>query len=369
MQDFWREGIRRNKNYESIITIGLRGADDTEMAPGGPEANMTMLEEIVDVQRKIIAEEMNPDITEVPQLWCLYKEVQDYYNAGMRVPDDVTLLWAEDNWGNIRRLPTAEERKRSGGAGIYYHFDYHGGPRSYQWINTSPVPKIWDQMSLARQYGADRIWIVNVGHFKGYEFPLEYFMNLAWYKDSLRNDNILEYTRIWSEKQFGPEYAGEIADIISKYTRYNGRRKPELLSPETYSLVNYREAETVVADFRSIPGRLRNYTANCPPEKRDAFYQLVLFPTKASALVNELYLAAGKNNLYAKQKRAAPMIWPQKRRRLFQADTSLMGYYNRIFAGGKWNHFMDQAHLGYTSWRDPPVNSLQAIRLKTLVDS
>jgi len=190
LEAFWREGIKRNKDFESIVTIGLRGANDTEMAPGGPQANMAMLEKIVDVQRKILTEEIDHDINRIPQLWCLYKEVQDYYKAGMRVPDDVTLLWAEDNWGNIRRLPTAEERKRSGGAGIYYHFDYHGGPRSYQWVNTNPLPKIWDQMSLAKQYGADRIWIVNVGHFKGYELPIEYFLDLAWNTERETNENI-----------------------------------------------------------------------------------------------------------------------------------------------------------------------------------
>ncbi|MGD0340651.1 MAG: glycosyl hydrolase 115 family protein, partial [Bacteroidales bacterium] len=200
LESFWREGIKRNRNYESIITIGLRGANDTPMAPGGPEANKTLLEKIINVQRKIMAGEMNQDTTKIPQLWCLYKEVQDYYNAGMRVPDDVTLLWAEDNWGNIRRLPTADERKRSGGAGIYYHFDYHGGPRSYQWINSNPIPKIWDQMSLAKQYGADRIWIVNVGHFKGYEFPIEYFMDLAWNTDQMTGENIDEYTREWAAR-------------------------------------------------------------------------------------------------------------------------------------------------------------------------
>ena len=195
LEAFWREGIKRNKNYESIVTIGLRGANDTEMAPGGPQANMQMLEKIVDVQRKILTDEINTDVTKIPQLWCLYKEVQDYYKAGMRVPEDVTLLWAEDNWGNIRRLPTAEERKRSGGAGIYYHFDYHGGPRSYQWLNTNPIPKIWDQMSLAKQYGADRIWIVNVGHFKGYELPIEYFLDLAWNTEKQTGENLDEYTR------------------------------------------------------------------------------------------------------------------------------------------------------------------------------
>jgi hypothetical protein len=364
LESFWRDGIRRNSNYESIITIGLRGANDTPMAPGGPEENITLLEKIVNVQRKIIADEINPDVTKVPQLWCLYKEVQEYYNAGMRVPDDVTLLWAEDNWGNIRRLPGAEERKRSGGAGIYYHFDYHGGPRSYQWLNTNPLPKIWDQMSLAKQYEADRIWIVNVGHFKGYELPMEYFLDLAWNAGRLTNENIREYTKHWAAREFGEEYADETAEIISQYDKYNGRRKPELLAPDTYSLVNYNESEKVVIDFKSITDRAKEIFDKLPSEKRDAFYQLVLFPVKASAIVNELYLAAGKNDLYAHQGRASTNDMADQVRFLFQEDTSLMGYFNRKFANRKWNHFMDQSHLGYTSWADPPSNSLRAIKLK-----
>jgi hypothetical protein len=366
LDSFWREGIKRNKNYESIITIGLRGANDSEMAPGGPKANMAMLEKIVEDQRKMIAEEINPDITKVPQMWCLYKEVLDYYNEGMRVPDDVTLLWAEDNWGNVRRLPTPEERKRSGGAGIYYHFDYHGGPRNYQWINTDPIAKIWDQMSLSKQYGADKIWIVNVGHFKGYEFPMEYFMNLAWNTEEWTNNNINEYTELWAKREFGDKYAKDIAEIIEKYTKYNGRRKPELLSPSTYSLVNYQEAETVVSDYNEITQKAEQIYNKLPNEKRDAFYELVLFSTKASALVNELYLAAGENALYAKQNRASTNDMADKTRELFKTDTSLMGYFNRVFAHGKWDHFMDQTHLGYTGWWDPPKNSLNAIKLKEI---
>jgi hypothetical protein len=367
LESFWREGIRRNKNYESIVTIGLRGANDTEMAPGGPEANKTMLEKIVDVQRKILAEEINSDVTKVPQLWCLYKEVQDYYKAGMRVPDDVTLLWAEDNWGNIRRLPTAEERKRSGGAGIYYHFDYHGGPRSYQWINTNPIAKIWDQMSLAKQYGADKIWIVNAGHFKGYEFPMEYFLKLGWSTDRLTNNKINEYTRVWATREFGVTYSKEIAEIISKYTKFNGRRKPELLEPTTYSLVNYLEAENVVSEYNTLAARAEEIYNKLDEKYRNAFYQLVLFPTKACALVNELYVTAGKNGLFARQGRASTNDMAVETQKLFKADTSLMGYYNRIFANGKWNHFMDQSHLGYTSWADPPRNNLNAIKLKEIV--
>jgi hypothetical protein len=363
LENFWREGIRRNKDFESIVTIGLRGANDTPMAEGGPSENMKLLERIVELQRKIISDEMKKDAAQVPQLWCLYKEVQDFYEAGMRVPDDVTLLWAEDNWGNVRRLPTTEERKRSGGAGVYYHFDYHGGPRSYQWINASPIAKIWDQMSLAKQYGADRIWIVNVGHFKGYEFPTEYFMSLAWDTERWTNGNIGEFTRLWAEREFGPRYAEDIADVVSKYTKYNGRRKPELLAPDTYSLVNYREAERVTEDYEAVAAKAEDIYAKLPPQARDAFYQLVLFPAKACAIVNSLYVAAGKNALYARQGRASASDWARKTRELFKEDLAMMDYFNRTFAGGKWAHFMDQAHLGYVSWRDPPHNSLDAIPL------
>ncbi len=363
LENFWREGVRRNKNYESIVTMGLRGANDTEMAPGGPEANRKLLEHIVDQQRDILRAEVNSDLTQVPQMWCLYKEVQEFYEHGMRVPDDVTLLWAEDNWGNIRRLPTAAERKRPGGAGIYYHFDYHGGPRSYQWLNTSPIPKIWEQMSLAKQYGADRIWIVNVGHFKGYEFPLEYFLALGWDTGRWTAANTAEFTRLWAAREFGPERAADIADLMAKYSKYNGRRKPELLAPDTYSLTDYREAETVVADYRALAAKADEVAAALPAAKRDAFHQLIGFPVKASALVNELYLAAGRNALYARQGRASAGAQAAETRRLFAEFMALTNHYNGAFADGKWAHFMDQPVLGYTTWRDPPENSLKHLKL------
>jgi len=362
---FWRDGIRRNRDYESIITIGLRGADDTEMGPGGPAANIARLEKIVKVQREMIAEEIDADVTKVPQSWCLYKEVQDYYYEGMRVPDDVTLLWAEDNWGNVRRLPTADERKRPGGAGVYYHFDYHGGPRSYQWINTSPIPKIWDQMSLAKQYGADRIWIVNVGHFRGYEIPVEYFLDLAWDTGALDSKEMSAWTEQWAADVFGPEYAVEIAEIIREYTRYNGRRKPELLSPFTYSLVSYNEAERIVNEYSNLAERAEQVGRKLPAEMEDAYFHLVLFPVRACALVNELYVTAGKNALYASQGRANTGAMADRTEQLFAADTALMGYYNRVYADGRWRHFMDQTHLGYIAWNDPPENSLRHIKLES----
>ncbi len=358
LQQFWREGIRRNKDFESIITLGLRAENDSG-APIGKD----LTEKIVGVQRKILAEEINADLTKVPQLWCLYKEVQDFYNEGLRVPDDVTMLWAEDNWGNVRRLPSAEERHRTGGAGVYYHFDYHGGPRNYQWLNTSPIPKVWDQMSLAKQYGADRIWIVNVGHFKGSEFPVEFFMHLAWDTGKWTNERLDEYTRLWVEREFGPAHAGEIAGIVSTYTKFNGRRKPELLDANTYSLVNYGEFETVVADYESLAARAEKISTQLPAESHDAFYELVLFPTKASAGLNAMYLAAAKNALYAKQGRASANDFAAQTRALFMAQTNLMNDFNTQFADGKWNHFMDQPYIGYVSWNEPKQNNLDAIHL------
>ncbi len=358
IQQFWRDGIRRNKDFESIITLGLRAENDSGMPIG-----KDLTEEIVGVQRKILAEEINPDLTKVPQLWCLYKEVQDFYNEGLRVPDDVTMLWAEDNWGNVRRLPSTAERQRSGGAGVYYHFDYHGGPRNYQWMNSSPIPKLWDQMSLAKQYGADRIWIVNVGHFKGTEFPLEFFMHLAWDTDKWTNDRLDEYTRLWAEREFGPAHADEIADIISTYTKFNGRRKPELLDANTYSLVNYGEFEKVVADYETLAAKAERISDQLPPESRDAFYELVLFPTKASAGLNAMYLVAAKNALYARQGRASANDFAAQTRELFAAQTNLMHYFNTEFAGGKWDHFMDQPYIGYVSWNEPKQNNLDAVRL------
>lgn len=365
LEKFWREGVRRNKDLESIVTMGLRGANDSEIE-GTVEDNIKMVEKIVKNQQQIIKEEVNSDITQVPQVWCLYKEIMEYYNQGMRVPDNITLLWADDNWGNIRRLPDAAERKRSGGAGVYYHFDYHGDPRSYEWINTNPLPKIWDQMHLAKEYGADKVWIVNVGHFRGYELPMEYFMSLGWNTNSWQHNNINEYTTQWAAREFGSQYAKDIATLLSKYSKFNGRCKPESLSPTTYSLVNYNEAENIVAEFNEITNQAEAIYNKLSSEKKDAFYQIVLFPIKASAQVNELYVTAAKNDLYARQQRANTNAMASKTRQIFKADSLLMYHYNHVFAGGKWNHFMDETHIGYTNWAPPRTNNLNAIKLKEI---
>jgi hypothetical protein len=355
---FWEEGIERNKNYESVITLGMRGDGDMPMAEND---DIALLEKIVADQRAIIARHQTPTLASDPQVWALYKEVQGYYEKGMRVPDDITLLWCDDNWGNIRRLPTADERKRSGGAGIYYHFDYVGDPRSYKWLNTNYIPKIWEQMNLASAYGANRIWIVNVGDLKPMEFPIEFFLNLARNPERWGKDHLQEYTELWAGREFGPEHAAEIADIVTKYTQYNGRRKPEQLEPDTFSQVNYREADRVFSEWKSLTERAERVYRQLPDSKRDAFFELVLYPTKASAIVNELYITAGKNHLYAAQGRTSTNDLAHDAQALFAADAALSDEYNHTLAHGKWDHMMDQTHIGYTFWNEPPLNAMPAI--------
>ena len=362
LDSFWKDGVERSKNYENVITIAMRGKIDTPMSE---TANISLLEEIVAAQRNIIAEVYHTNAAAVPQDWALYKEVQEYYEKGMRVPDDVTLLWCDDNWGDIRRLPSAEGRKRAGGAGIYYHFDYVGGPRNYKWLNTNPTTKIWEQMDLAYHYDANQIWIVNVGHLKGYELPIDFFLSLAWSPEQWPKEKISEFTRLWAECQFGPEYASQIADILSKYTKYNGRRKPELLDPNTFSLVHYQEADKVLADWKSITAQAEEIYQKLPENERGAFFELVLYPTKACEQVNDLYITTAKNRLYASQGRASANDLAAQARALFKADADLSDYYDHTLENGGWDHMMDQTHIGYTSWQEPRRNIMPKVVTET----
>jgi hypothetical protein len=354
---FWSEGIRRNRGFESIVTIGMRGDGDMPMSE---QSNIELLQRIVGVQRGIIAKEMDPDVARVPQLWALYKEVQDYFEKGMRVPDDVTLLWCDDNWGNIRRLPTQAERQRAGGAGIYYHFDYVGGPRSYKWVNTYPITKVWEQMHLAWQFGANRIWIVNVGSLKPKEFPIEFFLRYAWAPERWPSERLGEFGRLWASREFGPEHAGDIAGIIAAYTKFNGRRKPEDVGPETFSLVNYDEADRVDSDWRGLIARATQIRSRLPPDAQAAFNELVWAPTNASAIVTGINVRAARNRLYAVQGRASTNAWAAETRDLFGLDADSTRAWDMLL-GGKWRHFMDQTHLGYTTWQQPVRNAMPAV--------
>lgn len=353
LKNFWRDGIERNKDYENIVTMAMRGKIDT---PVSATANIALLQEIVSAQREIIADVYHTNAANVPQLWALYKEVQEYYERGMRVPDDVTLLWCDDNWGNLRRLPPPEDRQRAGGSGIYYHFDYVGDPRNYKWINSVQIERVWEQMNLALAYGVDRIWIVNVGHLQHVQLPTEFFLSLAWNPDRWPKEKISEFTQLWAEREFGKEFAPQIADIVTRFTKFNARRKPELLSPDTFSLTNYDEADRIVADWNVLVGEAEKIYKKLPMDERAAFFELVVYPVVASANLNSLYVAVAKNHLSASQGRTNADDFAKDAEVSFQTDAFLSSFYNHDLAGGKWNHMMDQTHIGYTSWQQPPAN-------------
>jgi len=360
LHDFWRAGFDRSKNYETITTLGMRGDGDEAMSE---ETNVSLLEHIVADQRQIIADVTGRPPEQTPQLWALYKEVQGYYERGMRVPDDVILLWCDDNWGNIRRLPTPAERQRRGGAGVYYHFDYVGGPRNYKWMNVTPITKVWEQMHLAWQLEANRIWIVNVGDLKPMEFPIEFFLSYAWNPARWPYGKLEEYSRQWAEREFGAAQASEIAALISGYTKLNRQRTPEMLSPDTYSLVNYREAERILAQWRDLVTRAEAVEAALPEAARAAFYQLVLHPVKASATVREVHVAAGQNALYAEQGRAlSANLAADHARAMFAQDAALQARYHALL-GGKWNHMMSEKKFGYTYWQTPAAEVMPALSL------
>lgn len=363
LRNFWQQGIKRMGSYESVVTIGMRGDGDEPMSEN---ANISLLERIVKDQRQILSDVTGKDVSTIPQVWALYKEVQEYYDKGMRVPDDVTLLLCDDNWGNIRKLPRLTDAPRKGGYGIYYHYDYVGGPRNYKWLNTNQISRVWEQMHLAYRYGVDRLWIVNVGDIKPMEFPTQFFLDYAWNPDEWPAERLPEYTRGWAEQQFGAKYAREIADIITNYTQYNSRRKLELLSPNTYSLTNYREAETVVAEYKTLVQKAQRMSVSLPAEYRDAFYQLVLHPVLACSNLNEMYVTVGKNHLYAKQGRAGTNDLANQARTLFVKDSAISYYYNKTMASGKWNHMMDQTHIGYTYWQQPDKDVMPEVRSITI---
>ena len=298
---------------------------------------------------------------ETPQVWALYKEVQDYYDAGMRVPDDVTLLFADDNWGNIRRLPEPGA-DRPGGYGVYYHFDYVGGPRNYKWLNTNQIERVWEQMHLAYRHGADRLWIVNVGDIKPMEFPTSFFLDFAWNPEQWPLERLADYPRIWAARQFGDTHAAAIGEIVTSYSRLAARRKPELLGPETYSLVHFDEVDRVAREWGLLQSRAETIEAALPPEYRDAWFQLVLHPIQAFGNLHALYRAVALNRLYAAQGRAGTNALAEEARRLFARDREIRRRYEEQTAGGRWAHMMSQTHIGYTGWQQPEQDVMPEVR-------
>ena len=341
---FFREGIERMKNTEDIVTIGMRGDGDEAMSA---EADTKLLLDIVNNQRQIIKEVTGKPAKETPQVWALYKEVLDYYDKGMRVPDDVTILLCDDNWGNVRRVPTAKERNHKGGWGLYYHVDYVGAPRNSKWLNVTPIPNMWEQLTLALDYGLDRLWVLNVGDLKPMEYPIQLFLDMAW----KGKETIPQHTRIFCAEQFGEDQADEAARLLDLCCKYNGRCTAEMMDARTYN-VETGEWNQVVAQYDRLEMEaLRQYTT-LKPEYRDAYQQIILFPIQAMANIHRMYQAQAMNQKLAREGNPDANIWADRVEEYFKRDSALCAAYNHEFAGGKWNGMMTQKHIGYRSWND-----------------
>ena len=356
LQQFWRDGIKRATN-EKIVSVGMRGDGD---APMSRETATALLEQIVTDQRTIISDVTGKPAAETPQLWALYKEVQDYYDKGMRVPDDVTLLLSDDNWGNLRKLPRLDEKSRKGGYGIYYHFDYVGGPRNYKWLNTNPLPRIWEQMHLAWEYKVRDIWIVNVGDIKPMEFPISFFLDYAWNPEKIDAADLGNYTETWAAGQFGSQHAKDIAHLLANYGKYNARRKPELLDATTYSLQT-GEWQRVVDEYTELLKKAEAINNVLPAIYKDAYFQLVLHPIKACANLNALYYNVALNKEAYQHKWKEANQYADKVKELYANDSLITQQYHQL-NNGKWNHLMSQTHIGYTYWQQPDQQKMPVVK-------
>ena len=344
---FFEEGLERNKAYDNLITIGMRGDGDVAMGNGNDEDNMKTLKDVVDGQREIIERVYKKPASEVPQLWAIFTEVQRYYDAGFTVPDDVTLLFCDNNWGYIRRTGPEKEQARKGGMGMYYHIDMNGGPWNDRWVNTTTAAKIREQLNLAYQTGIDRIWIINVGDLKPKEMPIDFIMHYAWNPDDYPADKIDQYMVDWARSIFGGEYAREIADIVTEYSKMNLERKPEVQRVGIYS-VETGEAQRMFNRWDELEKRTLSLSKKMPAEMQDAFYQLVEYPAVASAGVAKIYLAATLGDSITMQT-------------LFERDKQMTDKYNKVIAGGKWDGMMLDKHIGYRMWSMPNENTLPQV--------
>lgn len=354
--EYWEQRVRENGRYENIYTIGMRGIHDSPiLGTKSQAARIPLLEKIFSVQRGLLSKYVNSKPETVPQIFCPYKEVLADYRAGLKVPDDVTIVFPDDNFGYVRQFPSADEQKRKGGFGVYYHISYLGRPLSYLWLNSTPPALIWEEMSKAYDHKMRRFWVVNVGDIKPGEIGMEFFLQMAWDIKRWRRDNLPEYLRTWAGREFGAEHSVDIADVMDKYYRLGFARKPEHLqwhlpneSPRKSDLT---ESEKLVrlADYTELRKRAEAVNTLLPPSKKQSFLQLVLYPIRAAALANERFFAAELADTYRMERRPGAADWA---RRSVAANAEIereTKYFNETLANGKWRNMMSP-EIGPGQW-------------------
>lgn len=352
LKQFWRDGFERNHEYRNLVTLGMRGNGDMAMEGAGSlQKNINLMERIITDQRNIIEDVTGKPASETPQVWALYKEVLQYYEQGMEVPDDVIILLCDDNWGDVRRLPDLNGPKHPGGYGMYYHVDYHGAPRSYEWLNMNQLSHMWEQLQLTYDYGVDKVWVLNVGDLKPMEYPMTFFLDMAWNPDSFNAHNLKTYAQKFLRDNVGAVQAEEAADILTTSTKYNSRVTAEMLDENTYNLESgeFRQARDA---YMALEARALRLARDIPERYQDTYYQLIQFPVQAMANLYDLYYAVAMNRKLAAEDDPRANYWADRADKSFAYDDELTEEYHNI-ADGKWNHMMDKAHIGYTSWDAP----------------
>lgn len=361
---FWKDGILRNKPFENLITVGMRGESDSLLLSEDAtlEENIQVIRDAILTQHALLRTYINEDLSKVPRMLAIYKEVENYYYGddtckglkGWEELDDVILMLCEDNFGNTRGLPSFADAPHPGGYGMYYHFDYHGGPISYEWQNCSRLTKTWEQMTMAYEYGVRELWIVNVGDIKGAEYPLSFFLDLAYdYETYSQLNKTEEYAARWIDRQFGgfldAAQKKDLFALLDGWTKWNAARHPEAMSPSVYHPCHFREGDRVSAEVRGLMEKAEKLRKAMPRECMDAYGSMIYYPAMASLNLILMQVEAGMNAFYAARGSLAANALAADVKRRAQLDGQYVAEYHRL-AGGKWNHMMDSAHTGFRTW-------------------
>lgn len=378
---FWEDGLKRSGKFENVITVGMRGEADTAIMGKNAtlEDNIQLLRDVLKTQKKLIQERVNPDLTKVPRMIALYKEVEEFFYGnektkglmGAEELEDVILMLCDDNYGNLRTLPTEEMRKHAGGYGMYYHLDYHGWPVSYEWINSSYLPKIWEQMSMAYDFGVRELWMVNVGDIATQEFPLSFFLDMAYDFDrwgSRALNCTQEYTRKWVRQQFGSveeETQDTIADILEQYTKIIHRRRPEALNPETYHPVQEKESSRIFEEEEQLLKKLQNVYETIEktnPQNLSAFIALVYYPAFGTMNLVKMQILAGWNHYYANLGAVCANDYGDEVERCMEQDRKAVEMYHQMDQGRWYGMGMSQ-HIGFTHWNEDECRNPVVMRV------
>ena len=354
---YWEERAKINAPYESLWTVGMRGIHDTGMVgPKTTEEKVALLDKIIADQREILAKNVNADVAKIPQIFVPYKEVLGVYRAGVKVPDDVTIVWPDDNFGYIRQFASPEEAARKGGAGVYYHLSYLGYPLAYLWLSTTPPALVQEEMIHAWDKGARNVWIANVGDIKPAEIGTSHFLEMAWDIDRWRGKTQKQFLSDWTARNLGPDLAAKTADLLDRYYRLNFERRPEHLEwqpkAESRHLSSYtpEEVNARLKAFRVLVDETRAASQQVPPELRDAWFELVEFPIRVSAAANMRFFAAERYNELIDSQQAMARSAGGAAVEAQAEITALTDRFNNQIAGGKWRWLMPEEPAD-SQWR------------------